>query len=110
MLRLYPDEEEVCNHFSFYVGSSRTVSQPQAGMSYSALQQEALEDGLPPEQYPEDMEQMDVSQANNSFPMFEDEDDILVQAAPTDTYLALQLLRSQFPAKARVGTTHDARN
>lgn len=56
------------------------------------------------------MEQMDVSQANNSFPMFEDEDDILVQAAPTDTYLALQLLRSQFPAKARVGTIHEARN
>ena len=54
------------------------------------------------------MEQMDMSQTSNSFPIA-DEDDMLVQAAPTDTYLALQLLRSQFPAKARVGTKLEAR-
>ena len=44
---------------------------------------------------------MDIPLSNGS--MFEDEDEMLMQAAPNDTYLALQLLRSQFPAKARVG-------
>ena len=36
----------------------------------------------------------------------EDEDQLYMQQAPNDTLLALQLLRSQFPAKARVGTSH----
>lgn len=33
-----------------------------------------------------------------------DEDQMYMQQAPNDTLIALQLLRSQFPAKARVGT------
>ncbi len=39
-------------------------------------------------------------------PEEDDEDQIYMQQAATDTLLALQLLRSQFPAKARVGTFH----
>lgn len=34
----------------------------------------------------------------------QDEDQLYMQQAPNDTLIALQLLRSQFPAKARVGT------
>ena len=39
-------------------------------------------------------------------PAEDDEDEIYMQQAASDTLLALQLLRSQFPAKARVGTFH----
>ena len=40
----------------------------------------------------------------------EDEEEMFMQDAPNDTLVALQLLRSQFPAKARVGTCADSLN
>ena len=58
----------------------------------SPLQREALSDDYLQEQAsPEAMEP-------------EDEEEMFMQDAPNDTMVALQLLRSQFPAKARVGT------
>lgn len=66
------------------------------------LQQDMLNEGYQQE-YPEDLEAMDMPSPNDGFAAYEDEDELLMQAAPNDTYLALQLLRSQFPAKARVG-------
>jgi len=39
-------------------------------------------------------------------PTEDDEDQMFMQQAPNDTLIALQLLRSQFPAKARVGIFH----
>lgn len=49
---------------------------------------------------------MAISMASaDQYETYEEVDDQLyMQQAPNDTLIALQLLRSQFPAKARVGT------
>ena len=68
-------------------------------------QREALEEPGCPE---EDAGLMDMamSGSGDQYETYgEDEDQMYMQQAPNDTLLALQLLRSQFPAKARVGTS-----
>ena len=57
------------------------------------------------------LSEMDMSMATSAdqYDTFEeDEDQLYMQQAPSDTLIALQLLRSQFPAKARVGTFQDS--
>ena len=50
---------------------------------------------------------MSVSTSADQYDTYEeDEDQLYMQQAPNDTLIGLQLLRSQFPAKARVGTCH----
>ena len=69
------------------------------------LQREALEGPG----YPEDGAELDAMDSNMStsadqYETYEeDEDQLYMQQAPNDTLIALQLLRSQFPSKARVG-------
>lgn len=75
MMALYPDEEE----------------------------RDALEDDSYGLQEPSP-ELMDMSQSGPAEQYEEDEDEMYMQHAPNDTLIALQLLRSQFPAKARVGS------
>ena len=51
------------------------------------------------------MEGMAMSCSADQYTTYEDdEDQLYMQQAQNDTLIALQLLRSQFPAKARVGT------
>lgn len=76
------------------------------------LQREALEEPG----YLEEgagLDDMDVNMATSAdqYDTFEeDEDQLYMQQAPSDTLIALQLLRSQFPAKARVGTFREPAN
>lgn len=70
------------------------------------LKLEALEGYEQEQEYPGDLDTVDMPMSNDTFTAYQDEDDMLMQAAPNDTYLTLQLLRSQFPAKARVGIYH----
>ncbi|DBA77673.1 TPA: hypothetical protein ACH3X2_008375 [Trebouxia sp. C0005] len=74
MMRLYPDEEE-----------------------RDALEQE----GYPPDGPGPEFMDMAMPDSEQYAPEEDDEDQIYMQQAATDTLLALQLLRSQFPAKAR---------
>ena len=67
------------------------------------LQRDALQDDSYGLQEPSP-ELMDMSQSGPAEQYEEDEDEMYMQQAPNDTLIALQLLRSQFPAKARVGT------
>lgn len=67
-------------------------------------QRDALEESGYPEQ---DTMDMSVSTSADQYDTYEeDEDQLYMQQAPNDTLIGLQLLRSQFPAKARVGTFH----
>lgn len=78
MLRLYPDEDE------------REALEEEPGY----LEEDA---GL---------DEMDMHMATSAdqYTFEEVEDQLYMQQAPSDTLIALQLLRSQFPAKARVGS------
>lgn len=76
MMRLYPDEDE-----------------------RDALEQE----GYPPDEPGPEFMDMAMPDSEQYAPEEDDEDQIYLQQAASDTLLALQLLRSQFPAKARVG-------
>ena len=72
---------------------------------HKSVQREALEGPGNPEDT--DLDAMDTNMANSAdqYETYEeDEDQLYMQQAPNDTLIALQLLRSQFPAKARVGT------
>lgn len=71
----------------------------------SSLQREALQGPGCPEEGAE-LDDMDVNMSTSAVQYEtyeEDEDQLYMQQAPNDTLIALQLLRSQFPFKARVG-------
>lgn len=71
------------------------------------LQRDALEqEGYPPDEPGPEFMDMAMPDSEQYAPEEDDEDQIYMQQAANDTLLALQLLRSQFPAKARVGTFH----
>lgn len=56
------------------------------------------------------LDEMDLAMSGSAdqfVPNEDDEDQMFMQQAPSDALIALQLLRSQFPAKARVGTFHE---
>lgn len=104
MLRLYPDEDEVRSVLQIEGWMCRPEClQVSPEVLRVLLKSEALEGYEPEQEYPADLNTVDMAMSNETFASFQDEDDMLMQAAPNDTYLALQLLRSQFPAKARVG-------
>lgn len=69
-------------------------------------QREALEGpGYPEEGAELDAMGMNMATSADQYESYEeDEDKLYMQQAPNDTLIALQLLRSQFPSKARVGT------
>ena len=70
------------------------------------LQREALEGpGYPEEGAELEPVDVDVATLADHYETYDDdEDQTYMQQAPNDTLIALQLLRSQFPSKARVGT------
>lgn len=72
---------------------------------HKSVQREALEGpGNPTEDTDLDAMDTSIASADQYETYEEDEDQLYMQQAPNDTLIALQLLRSQFPAKARVGT------
>lgn len=81
-----------------------TESQPDTSV---LPQREALEEEPGYVEEGTGLDEMDIRMATSAdqYDTFEeDEDQLYMQQAPSDTLIALQLLRSQFPAKARVGT------
>lgn len=99
-MRLYPDEEEViCGPFK------QAMLPDTHPVIVGLLQREALEGPGYTEEVAElDAMDMSLSTSADQYETYEeDEDQLYMQQASNDTLIALQLLRSQFPAKARVG-------
>ena len=106
MLTLYPDEEEViCLRLFLHRPTSSLLASLQPALC-AIMQRDALDANYQPQDEPgaDFMEVALPDSAEQYAPEEDDEDQMYMQQAPNDTLMALQLLRSQFPAKARVGT------
>ena len=106
MITLYPDEEEViCLRLLLHRPTSLSLAAFQPAFC-ALMQRDALDADYQPQEEPgaDFMEVALPDSAEQYAPDEDDEDQVYMQQAPNDTLIGLQLLRSQFPAKARVGT------